>query len=79
MTSNPETYEKAYHPQMNPKGKKNLYAIGQLEGLNKKSVLFLNDAKYLNTARIIDIKAHIPTQGSLYKDIIEHLRECIQI
>lgn len=66
MTSNASTYAKAYDPKNNPRGKKNLMRIGKVEGLNKESVLFLNDIRYVNTARVIDIKAHIPTDSSLF-------------
>ncbi|WP_200804765.1 hypothetical protein [Anaerorhabdus furcosa] len=37
--------------------------------MNKPSVLFLNDCKYINTARIIDIKAHLSTDSPCYRMI----------
>lgn len=66
MTSNPSTYAKAYDPIDNPQGKRNLMRIGKVEGLYKLSVLFLNDIRYVNTARVIDVKAHIPTDSQLF-------------
>lgn len=66
MTSNTATYAKAYDPKDNPHGKKNLMRIGKVDGLYKQSVLFLNDLRYVNTARVIDIKAHIPTDTTLF-------------
>lgn len=64
MTSNSRTYEKAvedYHDE--------LFAIPFIEGLCKPSVLFLNDAKFINTSRIIDIKSHIDKNSELFQDI----------
>ena len=66
MTSNASTYAKAYDPLDNPQGKRNLMRIGKVEGLYKLSVLFLNDIRYVNTARVIDVKAHIPTDSQLF-------------
>lgn len=59
MTSNAKTCDNAYNAN-HLEGKKNLYCYpGIINGLNRKSVLFLNDLKFINTARIIDIKGHI--------------------
>lgn len=64
MTSNIKTCENAYDSE-HLKGKKNLYCYpGIIEGLNKKSVLFLNDMKFINTARIIDVKGHINVKSN---------------
>ena len=43
--------------------------IGKPEGLNKPSVLYMNDARYINTARVIEVKAHIPTDSELFREI----------
>lgn len=75
MTSNECQYHKAYDPYANPKGKKNLFRIGKIKGMNKPSVLFLNDAKYINTARIIDVKAYIDPCGPLFIQIKKRLME----
>ncbi len=66
MTSNTKTLESAYDPVKNPYGKKHLMKIGKIEGMAKPSVLFLNDVKYVNTARIIDIKAHLDPESELF-------------
>lgn len=78
MTSNQVTYQQAYSVT-NPLGKKHLFPLGIIPGLNKRSVLFLNDGKYLNTARIIAIKAHLDPAGSLYKEIKERVKECLKL
>ena len=73
MTSNTKTYSKAYDPVNNPGGRKNLMQIGKIEGLTKPSVLFLNDVRFINTARVIDIKAHIPVEGKMFPEIQHRL------
>ena len=40
-----------------------------MSGLNKPSVLFLNDIRFINTARVIDIKAHIPVTAPMFKEV----------
>lgn len=66
MTSNSATYAQAYHPETNPKGKRHLMPFGQRCGLNRPSVLFLNDAKFINPNRVIDVIGHLePTHEDL--------------
>jgi len=77
MTSNEQTYAQGYHPVENPLGKKHLLQIGKVKGLHKPSVLFINDAKFINTARIIDVKAHIPIKSELYRIIEQSVKDCL--
>ena len=77
MTSNPNTYKQAYDAEKLPNGKKHLMQIGLIKGLNKDSVLFLNDCKYINSARIIDVKANIDINTELYKNIQKRIMECL--
>ena len=77
MTSNKITYEKAYDPVESPHGRKHLMRLGQIRGMNKPSVLFLNDARFINTARVIDIKAHISRRSKTFRDVQERLKEII--
>ena len=74
MTSNPETYRRAYDRMDNPQGKRNLYRIGHVEGMDRKSVLFLNDARYINTARVITVMAHMNPEEQMFKDIQNRLK-----
>lgn len=54
----------------NPEGKKNLFPLpGIIDGLCKKSVLFLNDMKFVNTARMIEKKAHIDVKSPVFRKI----------
>lgn len=70
MTSNEKTYANAYDPKSNPNGKKNLFGLpGIIDGLCKQSVLFLNDMKFVNTARIIEVKAHIDVKSATFRDV----------
>lgn len=70
MTSNAKTYANAYDPESNPEGKKNLFPLpGIIDGLCKKSVLFLNDMKFVKTARMIEKKAHIDVKSPVFRKI----------
>lgn len=77
MTSNPITYDQAYDKQTNPKGKIHLMRVGQPQGLNRPSVLFINDAKYINTTRIIEVKGHLDVNGVLFDKIRRRVFHCI--
>ncbi len=78
MTSNSEAYYSAYDKKTNPNGSSHLMRLGLVKGLNRHSVLFLNDVKYINTARIIDIKAHINTDSILFQKIYQRFLQTVQ-
>ena len=59
------------------KMKSHLFALGEIPGLYKESCLFLNDAKWINTARIIDVKGHIDPKGKQFQQILKCVCECI--
>ena len=59
--------------------KEHLYYIGMPEGLNKPSVLFLNDAKFINTARIIEIKSSLNIEGALFQDILTGYQDLFKV
>ena len=48
------------------------------EKTNHKSVLFLNDAKFLNTARIINVIAHISPENDEFIEILSVYREIFE-
>lgn len=73
MTSNRGQYQSAYDPFENPNGKIHLMRFGKVGSMNKDSVLFLNDMKYLNTARVIDIKGHLDIHSPLFHKIQQRL------
>lgn len=68
MSGNYQAYQKAYNPKTK-QGKRHLMRLPEIEGLNKSSVLFLNDAKWINSARVIDVKAHIDEDSLLFEKI----------
>lgn len=76
MSGNKAAYLQAYSYD-NPKGKRHLMRLGKIKGMNKESVLFINDAKWINTARIIDVKAHLDRSSSLFNDIKERVKRCL--
>lgn len=69
MSSNSITVRKAFNHPNKLDMKDHLFYIGMPLGLNKPSVLFLNDAKFINTARIIEVKSHIKSDSILFKQI----------
>ena len=77
MSSNSKMYYQSYCEKTFKHGKKHLYRLPELNGLNKKSVLFLNDVKFINTARIIQVKGHISPDSFLFKDIKNRFIELI--
>ncbi len=76
ISGNYQAFQQAYSKQ-NPNGKRHLMRLGKVPGLNKLSVLYVNDAKWINTARIIDVKAHIQVQGELFQEIKKRTIEMI--
>ena len=75
MTSNRNAVNQAIN--VRDEGKHHLFYIGQLEGLNKPSVLFLNDCRFLNASRIISINAKIEPSSKMFQSIMNHLKEAI--
>lgn len=78
MTSNFEAFRRAYDPLFNPDGVRHLMRLGKIDGLYRYSILFLNDGKFINTARIIDVKGHLDVQSRLFQQIRERFIACIQ-
>jgi len=77
MTSNALAYQQAYDELENHQGKRHLMRFGQIHGLNKPSVLFLNDSKFINTSRIIEVKGHISIIDPLFIKIKQRVYQCI--
>lgn len=76
MSGNHNAFLQAYSKE-NPNGKRHLMRLSKIRGMNKDSVLFINDAKWINSARIIDVKAHLDKQSELFKDIKERVKQCL--
>lgn len=71
MTSNASTIQNARN--VSPEGKKHLYFLGKVKGLNKPSVLFLNDIKFINSSRVISINGHLNPEDSMFQEIVNLL------
>jgi hypothetical protein len=70
VTSNEEMYRKAKEKRY-----PHLMRIGMPAGLRKKSTLFLNDLRYINTARILEKRAHIDTDSELFREICDRIED----
>lgn len=74
LTSNTSAYEKAADPDQRYYY---LMRIGQQPGLDRPSTLFLNDLRFINTARILEIRAHIDPESTLFRDIMRRVHRII--
>lgn len=70
MSSNYSMYEQSYCEHVYPVGKKHLFRLPKVSSLKRKSVLFLNDIKCINTARVIQVKGWIDPNDALFKSIL---------
>lgn len=77
MSGNYKAYLQAYSKD-NPNGKQHLMKLGKIKGMKKPSVLFINDAKWINPARIIDVKAHLSSKSELFMEIKERVKKCLE-
>jgi len=77
MTSNPDAYRQAFDGIQNPQGKVHLMRFGQICGLNRPSVLFLNDCKFISPSRIIEIKGHLDETDEQFKRIQHRVASCL--
>ena len=77
LTSNESAYERAYDPVENPAGNRRLMRIGLVEGLRKNSTLYLNDMKFLNTARMFEVRAHLEADDPLFLEVKDRMKEML--
>ena len=71
MTSNKNSFKSAVNVSEN--GRNHLYYIGYVDGLSDHSTLFLNDAKMLNTSRVISVNGSVCPNSDMFKEIQWHL------
>lgn len=62
MTSKREAIEKSRYDRY-------LYRLPKLDNMKCDSALFLNDAKWINSARVIGVMAHLPCGSLLFDEI----------
>lgn len=77
MTSNDFAYSRAYDLEQNPSGRKHLMRFKQCCGLNRDSVLFLNDCKFINPSRIIEVRGRVDEHSELFRGIQKRVFECL--
>ena len=65
MTSNKKSYMQAMSED-NPNGKSHLLRFKKVGNMKNDTVLFLNDVKFINPARVIDVKGHISKNSHLF-------------
>jgi hypothetical protein len=70
LTSNPAAWKVAGDP-FSPS--RHLMRIGKPKGLMKDSTLFLNDSRWINTARVIHVRSHIDPESELFRRIRERM------
>ncbi len=51
--------------------------LGRIQGMRKMCACYINDAKWINTARIIDVKSRISVYSEQFQNIKQRLKECI--
>jgi len=57
--------------------KEHVFKVGFIEGLTKHSICFLNDAKFINTSRIIDVYGHLPVHDERFIQLRRKVFETI--
>lgn len=75
ISGNLNNYYNAWSEE-NKNGKKHLMRLRK-KCLNKLSVMYLNDTKWINTSRIIDVKGHINERSDEFINIKRRVKELI--
>ncbi len=68
LTSNTTTHQS---------DKDHVFKVGLIEGLTKHSICFLNDAKFINTSRIIDVYGHLSVHDERFIQLRRKVFETI--
>lgn len=77
MSSNESMYHQAYCEETFPYGKQHLMRLQEISGLHRKSVLFLNDLKFINSSRIISIQAHLDIRSPMFIKVQNRIRKTL--
>ena len=76
MTSKKAAFSKAKgKDKLN--GSRHLLRFRKVGNMKSDSVIFLNDTKFINSARVIDVKAHISVNSELFKYIKSEVQNII--
>ena len=76
MSGNERAYAQAYSKD-NLNGKKHLMRLEKVGRMKKRSVLFINDSKWINTARVIDVKGHLKRDSPVFQEIMTRVKDMI--
>jgi hypothetical protein len=57
--------------------KDHVFKLGPIQGLTKHSICFLNDAKFINTSRIIDVYGHLSMSDERFLQLRRKVFETI--
>ena len=77
MSSNEQHVLSAYDLKRNPDGKKHLFRFDKSCGLNKDSVLFLNDAKFISASRVIERLGHLEVSSLRFRQILFRIQQLL--
>ena len=77
IIGNQKAFEKAMDENNENTEKTHLIKIPKLKGLNKNSIAIINDIKWINSARIIDVKAYLPIDSILFQFIRKKVKDII--
>lgn len=72
MTSSVKSMVQARN--VSKKGKAHLYFIGKVKGLTEPSTLFLNDFKYVNSGRILEIVTNLKPNDKMFIEICDIIK-----
>ena len=78
MSSNVKQIKKAYNYPGVIDYRTHLYYIGKIEGMSRRSVLFLNDGKFINTSRVIEVKARLSVDSKMFKEVLKIMNNVFQ-
>ncbi|MCR0262484.1 hypothetical protein MKC73_01040 [[Clostridium] innocuum] len=76
MSGNERAYAQAYSKDT-PNGKRHLMRLEKVGRMKKRSVLFMNDSKWINTARVIDVKGHLKRESQVFQEIMTRVKDMI--
>lgn len=81
VTKRAEVYDMGAYAQAyskdNLNGKKHLMRLEKVGRMKKRSVLFINDSKWINTARVIDVKGHLKRDSQVFQEIMTRVKDMI--
>lgn len=77
ITSSASSYERTYGDSGNYDNVKYQMSIGIPKGLRRYCTVYLNDLRFINTARIIGKRGYIPVNSPLFIEIKRRVKEIL--